>query len=89
MSLTETEPVVHLPMIDSVPQEPEQFQRHKASLITNLLEPCKTLGEETSLLWSEVVNSTLEWQRSVARPPSAASTRTLVVRPRSRVCAPI
>lgn len=44
-------------------QEPEQYARHKASLVTNILEPYKTLGQEASFLWSEVENATLDWQR--------------------------
>ncbi len=43
---------------------PEEFTRHKASLITNLLEPPKKLTGEASMHWGEIVNGTQEWQRN-------------------------
>lgn len=42
---------------------PEALAKHKASLVTNLLEPPKTLVGECHLLWAEVTNETREWQR--------------------------
>ena len=42
---------------------PEEFARHKASLITNFLEPPKKLVSECSLHWSEITNETREWKR--------------------------
>lgn len=43
---------------------PEALAKHRASLVTNLLEPPKTLVGECSLLWAEVVNETHEWRRA-------------------------
>ena len=42
---------------------PEEFERHKTSLVTNLLEPPKRLVSEVGVLWAEVVNETREWKR--------------------------
>jgi secreted Zn-dependent insulinase-like peptidase len=44
--------------------EAEVFDRHRKSLVTNLNEPHKTLISEASSHWGEIVNGTLEWDRS-------------------------
>lgn len=43
---------------------PEALAKHKASLVTNLLEPPKTLAGECALRWAEVTNETREWRRA-------------------------
>lgn len=44
-------------------QEMADFERHKKSLVTNLLEPPKTLSSEVSKHWSEIINCSYLWDR--------------------------